>query len=384
MRQTIGGSPLVIAYTLDSLEEETWTSVTLNFVATISGALIFEWKILSAISTGEFRVDEISIKAVTNPLLKPPYDMPSTTTGVHRVTLDSIELFQDAQDKGWFYDSVANQFFFDEGKVIEAGTDNLIVYYYIAQTLENVVADLLVISGLYASQALALAGMNYTATGITVDTVFFKVGTTLLEAIRFCCERANYRFFFKYDGTPDFNPAPTAEISGSEDVALHEGNYTEPVVFRDKSELWNSVIIEGLEQGQRVSPKEVMDSELRAEENDSTSIAAYGEHTKVIQNHLFQNQTPLSAMAVILLALQKDPKWYFGFTLDYNPLPLEIGDTVRQQVLLDVGLGSKWGEFVWGDGTIYGAASTVIVRRGIIRDISIDAFDVKYTCEKVT
>ncbi len=383
LRQAIGGSDLVIAYTPDSLEAETWTSVTLNFVAKISGILIFEWKILSAIDTGEFRVDEISIKTVTNPLLKPPYDMPSTTTGVHRVTLDSIELFQDAQDKGWFYDSAANQFFFDEGKIIEAGSNNLVVYYYEAQALENIVADLLVIPGLYASRSAALTAMNYTATGINIDTVFFKVGTTLLEAIRLCCERANYRFFFQYDGTPDFNPAPTAEISGSEDVALHEGNYTEPVVFRDKSELWNRVIIEGLEQGQRVSPKEVMDSELRAEENDSTSIAAYGEHTKTIQNDLFQDQATLDAMAVTLLALQKDPLYYFKFTLDYNPLPLEIGDTVRQQVLLDVGSGTKWGQFVWGDGTIYGGASTVIVRRGIIRDISIDAFDVKYTCEKV-
>ncbi len=383
MRQTIGGSPLVIAYTPDSLEAETWTSVTLNFVATISGALIFEWKILSAIDTGEFRVDEISIKAVTNPLLKPPYDMPSTTKGVHRVTLDAVELFQDAQDKGWFYDSAANQFFFDEGKIIEAGSNNLVVYYYEAQTLENVVADLLVIANLYASQALALAGMNYTATGISVDTVFFKVGTTLLDAIRMCCERANYRFFFQYDGTPDFNPAPTAEVVGSEDVELHEGNYSDPNYYRDKTEIWNRVVIEGLEQSQRVSPEEVMASQLRSEESDATSIAAYGEHTKTIKNHLFQNQTTQDAMAVTLLALRKDPNYYFDHTLDFNPIPLELGDTVRTQFLLAMGIGNKYNQLIYNQG-VYGGSGVVTVHRGIIRDISISRFDVQYKCEEVT
>lgn len=384
LRQTIGGSDLVIAYTPDSLEAETWTSVTLNFVATISGILIFEWKILSTIDTGEFRVDEILIKIVTNPLLKPPYDMPSTTTGVHRVTLDSIELFQDAQDKGWFYDSAANQFFFDEGKIIEAGSNNLVVYYYEAQTLENVVADLLVISGLYASQALALAGMNYMATGVSIDTVFFKVGTTLLDAIRMCCERANYRFFFQYDGTPDFNPAPTAKDKGSEDVALHEGNYSDPNYYRDKSEIWNSVVIEGLEQSQRVSPKEAMPSELRGTEFDQDSIDEFKEKTKTITNDLFQDQATLDAMAVTLLALRKDPKYYFDHTLDFNPIPLELGDTVRTQFLLSMGTGKKYNQPIYNDGTLYGGSGIVVVKRGIIRDISISRFDVQYKCEEVT
>lgn len=378
--QSVGGAWTTVAE-FTQLNAETYTLEEQFFMPVITGAVKMELNI-EGDAGEEFRIDEISLKSDAGQWKK--YDMPAACNGVYRVVLDSVEVFQDAEDEGWFYDPVLNKFYFDEAKTVEAGTNNLIVYYYTDQDLENVVADLLVDAGLYATQAAALTGMDYTATGISVPKVFFKAGDNCLNAVRLCCERANYRFFFQYDGTPDFNPAPTAEVAGSEDVALHEGNYSKPNYRRDKSEIWNRVVIEGLEQGQRVSPKEAMESELKGEENDATSIAAYGEHTKTIKNDLFQDQTLLDAMCVTLLALRKDPEYYFDFTLDYNALPLELGDTVRWQLVLAIGTGKRYNTFKYGDGTVYGGGGVVVVKRGIIRDITINRYNVQYKCQEVT
>lgn len=382
--QTVSGSETICGGE-SNMYADSWTQITIYFTALVSGALIMQFEFGD--EDQEWRIDEISLKEQATGSQRKSYVMPADCNGVFYVTLDGEEVFQDAEDEGWRYNEVLNLFFFDKDKVVEAGSDNLIVHYYIDQTLENVVADLLVKAGLYADQAAALTGMNYTATSITTPQVFFNVGSSCLEAVKLCCERAEpegYRFFFQYDGTPDFNPPPTAEIPGSEDVDLHEGTYSEPSYYRDKSELWNRVVIEGLEQGQRVAPESAMKSELRGEEHDDTSIAKYKEHTKTIKNHLFQTQAAIDAMCIALLALRKDPKYYFDSTLDFNPIPLEIGDTMRQQVPIAVGTGNKYNQFVYGDGTKYGGGAIVVIRRGLIRDISIDRFDVQYKCEEVT
>lgn len=162
-----------------------------------------------------WRVDNISIKSVTSKVIE-KYQLPEACMGVHYVELDEGEGFvpvwpgrQKEGDEGWFYDSVLQQLYFAEGKIVEAGTVNLKIHYYTVQIPENVVADLLVRAGLYSNQAEALAAMIYTATGITIDKVWFKSGSTCLDAVRMLCERCNYRFYFNYGQRPVFKPAPT-------------------------------------------------------------------------------------------------------------------------------------------------------------------------------
>jgi len=50
--------------------------------------------------------------------------------------------------------------------------------------------------------------LDYTVTGVTIDRVRFNSGVSALYAIQKLCERVNYQFFFKYDGTPYFKAVP--------------------------------------------------------------------------------------------------------------------------------------------------------------------------------
>jgi len=132
------------------------------------------------------------------------YEMPGACKGIYIVHLDGVQIYSGDY---WVYDEDSNYFFFLPSKIPgSAGTDNLIISYYTTQVPEEVVADLLVIADLYVDQAAALAAMDYTATGITIDRVRFDAGTKTLYAIQKMCERTDYEFFFKYSGIPLFKP----------------------------------------------------------------------------------------------------------------------------------------------------------------------------------
>lgn len=132
------------------------------------------------------------------------YDLPSECNWPYIAYLDGNPIYEGDY---WVYDQGTNKFWFLPSKIPSSdGTDNLIVYYYTDQVPENIVADILVTAGLYADRASALADMDYTATGITLEKVRFNSGVSALHAIQKICERCDYEFYFKYDGTPYFKP----------------------------------------------------------------------------------------------------------------------------------------------------------------------------------
>ena len=97
---------------------------------------------------------------------------------------------------------------------------------------------------------------------------------------------------------------------------------------------------------------------MNGEANDVASIAAYGERTLTIDNHLFQIQAVIDAMCTTLLAEYKDPKWYSSLKIPFNPVPLELGDNIQWEERLSPTLD--------------------ITQTGIIRDIKIDNYKMTY------
>ena len=501
-----------------------WTEEELYFTASDTGAI--EIRFYFATGTYETRLDEFSIKEFTPYYLR-YYELPGASKGPYYLTLDGDPVWPNEEDEGWFYAEDAEAgpdppahpariVWFDLNKIVANGNSNLVIYYFTAESPENAVARLLFKAGLYVDEAAALAAMDYDATGITIDKIWFKPGSTCLNAIKKLCERCNYRFHFKYDGTPVFKEKPSssdaltdgglniwttatnltywteykegtstinreatekvegdyscrfdADASNSqvqiyqmnisltplkrrkviiwyknsvagktfqfyirnignnvylkEDGTWNIGSYyitlpnsivwtayelpfyvhpdystylmllreklaasssiyfdkvsicredftfTDPKqlasveTYQDQNEIKNRIVIEGMKQADPVSEEEKIPPELRGMASDATSIAAYGERTLTIKNHLFQTQAPINAMCAALLAERKDPKWYSDVEVPFNPAPIEMGDTIgwkeRLSPILDIS------------------------QKGIVRDIKIDNFSTTYVCE---
>jgi hypothetical protein len=365
--QQSGGTWLKIA-TSEHLTEETYETTYIYLTPITTGALKMELSIPGDADDTEFRIDQISMKEYT-PGISWQYQMPSACTGIYHATLDGESVWQGERDvatgemAGWYHNQNTNCFYFDKDKKVEAGTANLIVYYFTSQIPENVVADLLVTAGLYSNQAEALADMIYIATGITIDKAWFDSGSSVLEAIRIICERLNYRFWFNYSGRPVFKPAPTAKAPGSEDFVFTESDIADLDENQDRNEIRNRIVIKGIKQAPPVGSEETQESELTGENSNIASMHKYGEHTWEIKNNLFQDQTTIDSYCAIYLAAFKDPKWYATFKTPFNCVPLDKGDTV------------KWKKKYPG--------GVAVDQRGIIRDIKIDNFDFLYTMEKV-
>lgn len=356
---------------LDPAVNGVFETASFSFTAEANEAAVDLWlvcRVPGAPST--WRIDNISIKSVTSKVIY-KYEMPDECMGIHYVELDEGAGFvpvwpgrQKDGEEGWFYDTVLNQFYFAEGKIVDAGTANLKIHYYTQQAPENVVADLLARAGLYNNQAEALAAMLYTATSVLIDKVWFKAGSTCLNAVKMLCERCNYRFYFNYGQRPVFKPTPTPKVPGLEDFSFLESHITNIRDYEDRNEIRNRIIIEGIEQALPEGAEETKPSKFKGETSEVASINKYGEHTMSINNHLFQDQATVDAYCAIYLAAFKDPKWYTTYDTPFNPAPLEKGDTVT-----------------WRKK--YEAGGTPIDQRGIIRDIQINDNTVTYTIEKV-
>ena len=174
-------------------------------------------------------------------------------------------------------------------------------------------------------------------------------------------ERCNYRFYFKYDGTPAFKAMPAP---GAADFTFTSPKHLESYnKYQNRKEIKNRIIIKGIRQAELNTREEVAQSELTGEDHDDASIGAYGERTLTITNHLFQTQAAIDAMATALLAERKDPRWYADLKTKYFPAPLELVDDIqwedRLSHLLDV------------------------TQDSVIRDIKISKFNVTYKCEIV-
>jgi hypothetical protein len=309
------------------------------------------------------------------------YSMPAGCTGCYYAIWNGDPIYSG---NDWTYDDAANEFVFNSDKVIGGGVNNLTVYYFTAQVPEEVVADLLVAAGLYATQADALSAMDYVATGVTIQRVWFDSGSSVRLAIEKICELLDYRFYFSYDNTPVFRPAPTAKAEGAEDLELTQNEYSGYRCYDNEDIFYNRIVIEGEEQASPIWKQDAQPNRLRGEASDTDSIDYYGERTWPITNHLFQDQTTLDAMCDYYLALYKDPKRYFEFTIDFSAIPLELGDTVRVQVRLDAaaGKGALYGKQLYSD-FLYADNGIVIVQRGLVRDIKVSKFDARYVCEEV-
>lgn len=366
-----------------------------------------------ATATDAVRIDEISIKTY-DPQDWNIYELPEDCKGPYCVTLDNgdglgaVPIFQgeDADDKqSWTYEESTRRLSLTKDMLVNAGTDNLKVYYYQTQVLENVVADILVAAGHYATRAAALAAMDYTATGVSIDRVWFETGTKAREAIRMICERVNYRFWRAYDGTPTFKPVSAAGASIFDFTSLGHIQATDEE--QDFASLKNRVIIEGIERSMFTVREDRRTSRFSGEAVDEASAdpdTGSGEHTMTITNHLFQDDASIATIAASMLALLKDPKWLSSVPVPFNVVPLEVGDTITWVHQFHHAPGGAGGDLSGGTftetpdedldggtflgtpdadisgGTFLGETLSCIIT-GIIRTIRLAAKRVVYECE---
>jgi len=350
---------------IDYLISPTYETVSFSFNAIVNGAIIIKawiWDVVPG--EKQFRIDQISIKEFI-PYWDRYYELPGTSKGPYYVTLDGNPVWQGEEDEGWFHEESTRRVFFDINKVVANGTDNIVIYYFTTESPENAVADILVKCGLYADRATALSGMEYTPTEILIDKIWFDAGGDGVKAIMKLCERCDYRFHFKWDGTPVFKPKPAPESTAFTFTdQKHIASFSN---YQDRREVKNRIVIEGMKQAEPVTKEETVPPELRGEKSDPTSIDTYGERTLSIRNHLFQDQDSIlneagdAGMCVTLLAEYKDPKWYSNVEVPFNPVPLELGDKI------------SWKERL--------SHVLEVTQTGVTRDIKIDNFNAIYKCE---
>jgi len=338
------------------------------FVATETGVFRVRVELLDVNHmTPSVWFDVLTIKEITA-YSNTHYALSDVCNGVCLAELDGEEIWYGDQDD-WLYDEDCRIFYFVDTKMITAGVDNLRIFYFTDQVLENVLADLLVWAGLYIDRAAALVDLDHLNTGVILERVWFEPGTPALEAIQMLCERVNYRFWFGYDGKPHFKPAPAA-------TALNF-TFTDPNHIKDNSDfqgienLRNRVIIEGIEQAMYASREDRRKSRLHGEGSDPTSIGAYLEKTHTITNHLFQDQASIDEMCLELLADFKDPKWYADVELAFCPVPLELGDVIQWPLELEPTDEES------------GSGDVTVTMLGIIRDIKLSDGMSNYKCEIV-
>ncbi len=360
---------------------DTWTEETFQFTALDTGAI--EWRFSLATIAHDLRLDDFSITGYRF-YYERYYDIADALEqGPYRVTLDTgagaEDVWQAEEDEGWWYEEATGRVFFDINKVV-AGGEPMVIYYYMTTPIEEMLADLLYQAGvpdtngaLYANSAAVLAAIvgapGYIDPAIDIDKAWFEPGTTCLDAVRKICERCNYRFYFRYDGTPIFRPKPGAHAA---DFTLTDPKHCQTVkTYQDQNEIRNRIAIEGLKQTSHINREETVSSQFKGELADDGvggSIELYGERTLSIKNHLFQDQDSIdhavTGMCKILLDEYKLPKWYANLKIPFNPVPLEFGDNI------------KWEE------RLSPILNITPSPEGITRDIKIDNYSATYKSEK--
>lgn len=149
--------------------------------------------------------------------------MPSNCTGVYRAFLDSVSPYDGSKLKeinrnsDWTYDWTTNTFLLLRGIIpYYSGVNNLVVNYFTAQVVENVIADILIESEILRlhDRSVWLANSDLvTLTGKEIERVWFNKGTPCLTAIRLVSEVVQYRFYLDQDSNPIFKPKPTKSSS---------------------------------------------------------------------------------------------------------------------------------------------------------------------------
>ena len=184
---------------------------------------------------------------------KEKYDMPSTCKGIYRAFLynESTEEYDELTLNSEFtYDWEDNQLVFLHPRVpFENKTSGLWVYYFTAQTVENVVADLLIEAGLLThseKQSWLTNSDLVTPTGKTIDRVWFNSGTSYIDAIELLTERVIYRFGVTNLGKPFFKTIPV--LLSTTAKRLNAGEYMVRNIEDRIDELYNHFYLVGEER----------------------------------------------------------------------------------------------------------------------------------------
>jgi len=180
------------------------------------------------------------------------YSMDDTCQGIYIAYLDSIDPYDGSHlseiynNSEWGYLESTNKFSFLANSVPTFnGTNNLKVYYFKVQVVENVVADILLNAGIFANDEAKnnwLAGDYVKATGYSIDRVWFNTGMSSFEAIRLLAEVVRYRFYFDYAGNPVFKP----KASLGEKVDIFKDSDVEVESIEENiDEVYNNIIVLG-------------------------------------------------------------------------------------------------------------------------------------------
>jgi hypothetical protein len=149
-QQSVGGTIQTLGQKIMS-DGADWVQYSFIITAATTGELRLKLRTGGSFAlTGDIvELDEISVR-LYDPTSWMMYDMPPNCNGPYFVTLDGEPLWQgDADGKNaWHYDEAGRTFYLSEGMTVNAGVNNLHVYYYTTQVVENVLADLLVHAGL--------------------------------------------------------------------------------------------------------------------------------------------------------------------------------------------------------------------------------------------
>ena len=149
------------------------------------------------------------------------YSMESDCTGIHRVFIDRTGTGTDFKEitlnSEWTYDWGTNELVFLIPSVPDFdGSGCLWIYYYTAQKVENLVADLLAEAKILnlSERYLWLNNPDLcTPTGKTIQRAWFNSGTNYIRAINMLTETSIYRFYINGEGNPCFKKIPLLSIT---------------------------------------------------------------------------------------------------------------------------------------------------------------------------
>ncbi len=208
--------------------------------------------------------------------------MPSDCEGMYRAWLDmdakdGSNLVEINEGGDWTYDWNTKKFMFLDASIpAYDGVDNLVIFYFTNQKIEEVVADILIYAGILNlwERKSWLENTNYvTPTGKTIDRVRFNKGEKCLEAIRLLIETVLYRFRFGEEGIAILKPKPPESdppvmMVNREDVeVINKGENVD--------EVYNQILIDGEERERIIKLLTV--STKSAEDKTADSFVAVGE-----------------------------------------------------------------------------------------------------------
>lgn len=183
------------------------------------------------------------------------YEMPVSCTGVYRAFIDSIYPYDGTRIKeirenvDWTYDWTTNKFLLLRSIIpYYSGTNNLIIYYFTSQVVERVIADILVdadVLRLYEYEAWYVNSAFVTPTGKQISRVWFRKGTSCLEAARLVAEVVRYRFYLDQIGNPIFKPMPSKQVIVS---SIYSRDVTIKDIGEAVEEVRNHIIVTGEER----------------------------------------------------------------------------------------------------------------------------------------